>query len=218
MFTFRLYGFLIIIFLLFTGLTVSTAGGFIATTSNTGADTIRLYFPLRETGSNSSESANTLDTFMNVWYSKILAAMKEPILTDYEGDVEIYRFTWLRSFHRPIAIRLEKQGNAITLTGKVLNVNEGSHSGKLITIKSRRISESDWITAQAMLRNSNFWKLRVDTDARGFDGAEWILEGSTFESYNFTTVWSPGKKSEYAMLCLFLLKLSGIKVPEREIY
>jgi hypothetical protein len=176
MLTFRLYAFVITTLLLFTGLTVSTAGGIVATTNKMGADTIRLYFPLRETGSNSSDSANYLDTFMNVWYSRMLTAMKEPILTDYEGDVEIYRFTWLRSFHRPIAIRLEKQGNAITLTGKVLNANEGSHSGKLITINSRRIGERDWITAQAMLRNSNFWKLRVDTDARGFDGENGYLK------------------------------------------
>jgi hypothetical protein len=30
------------------------------------------------------------------------------VLVDYQGDSEIYRFTWLRTFHKPIAIRIQK--------------------------------------------------------------------------------------------------------------
>ena len=35
--------------------------------------------------------------------------MEEPVLSSYKGDKEIYRFTWLRTFHHPVAVRLEKK-------------------------------------------------------------------------------------------------------------
>jgi hypothetical protein len=88
-------------------------------------DTVLLYFPLKDSTQDSTECANSLDTFMNVWYSKNLAAMKEPILAEYEADNETYRFTWLRSFNEPITIRIQKVNSDFTLTVKRLSGQGG---------------------------------------------------------------------------------------------
>jgi len=75
---------------------------------------------------------NALDTFVTEWYSKMLFALQEPVLRNYQGDKEIYRFTWLRTFHHPISVRLEKQNNIIKLFVKVCNGAGGYEPGQLI--------------------------------------------------------------------------------------
>jgi hypothetical protein len=182
-------------------------------------DTLFLYFPLKNALEDSTEQANSLDTFRNVWYSKNLAAMKEPILTNCEEDIDIYRFTWLRTFHNPISIRVQKANNAFILNVKVLRGAKDSNSRRIITSKAFAITPQDWNQIQTKLKQINFWKLPGDDiDFRGFDGAEWILEGSTKDDYHFTTRWSPGKAGDFAKCCLYFLKLSRIKIADNEIY
>ena len=94
-------------------------------------DTIHLYFPLKEVGQDSIANANAIDTFMNCWYSEMLQALNEPILLGLDGDAEIYRFTWLRTFHNPIVIRIERKGGSIELTAKASNGAGGYKPGKL---------------------------------------------------------------------------------------
>lgn len=47
--------------------------------------------------------------FVSAWYSKHLSAMDEPSLLKMAeaGAHEVYRFTWLRTFHAPFAFRLD---------------------------------------------------------------------------------------------------------------
>ena len=49
------------------------------------------------------------DKFVNRWYGSHLTALGEPSLYTQRDDASkrIYRFTWLRTFHRPISVRLE---------------------------------------------------------------------------------------------------------------
>jgi len=42
------------------------------------------------------------------WYSKHLFAMKEPLLFNRKTEKHIYRFTWLRTFNKPMTFRIEK--------------------------------------------------------------------------------------------------------------
>ena len=60
-----------------------------------------IHFPRGELDPNSTE----LDSFRSEWYSSHLRAMSEPILAA-PTTTRTYRFTWLRSFHHPIAIRI----------------------------------------------------------------------------------------------------------------
>jgi hypothetical protein len=181
-------------------------------------DTVHLYFPLKENGQDSITNANALDTFMNIWYSKMLFALHEPILSDYDGDAEIYRFTWLRTFHNPITIRVQKKGDSINLTAKVSNGAGGYEPGQISIDKTIAVDIKVWNNIQSKFTNINFWNLPVEYDFRGTDGAEWILESATKDKYHFTTRWSPGRNSNYGKCSLYFLKLSDIKVPNDDQY
>ena len=181
-------------------------------------DTVHLYFPLKESGQDSITNANSLDTFMNVWYSKMLSALHEPILCNYEGESEIYRFTWLRTFHNPVTIRAEKLNDNIKLTARVSNGAGGYEPGKITIDKTILIDENKWKEIKVKFADLNFWTLPVETDFRGNDGSEWIVESSTKDKYHFTTRWSSGQDGAYGKCCLYLLKLSGIDVPKRDWY
>lgn len=75
--------------------------------------------------------------------------MKEPILADCEEDIEIYRFTWLRTFHNPIMIRAQKVKSNFTLTVKRLSVQGGYEPGQIIMNKTFKIKETEWDEIQA---------------------------------------------------------------------
>ena len=62
-----------------------------------------------------------IDSFILNWYSSALYAAKEPILYNYYLGHDIYRFLWLRSFHRPVVFSFNRDGNKIWLTTKELN-------------------------------------------------------------------------------------------------
>jgi hypothetical protein len=83
-------------------------------------DSITFYFPTsirQDTGTVKTE----IDTFKLSWFSSALYSAKEPILNNYYLGHDIYRFLWLRSFHRPVVISLNKDGNKVWLTIKELN-------------------------------------------------------------------------------------------------
>lgn len=57
-----------------------------------------------------AEKIFEIDPFNEVatWYSSQLCALNEPLIFDQKSGT-IYRFTWLRTFHHPVAIRIQKQ-------------------------------------------------------------------------------------------------------------
>ncbi len=181
-------------------------------------DTLTLYFPLKESGQDSITNSNSLDTFMNVWYSKMLFALHEPILCNYEGESEIYRFTWLRTFHNPVTIRVQKKGDSVSLTTKVSDGAGGYEPGKIKVDRTIPIDISEWKKIDEQFKTMDFWNLPVETDFRGNDGAEWILESVTKDKYHFTTRWSAGRNGNYGKCCLYFLKLSDLKIPKGDQY
>ncbi len=83
-------------------------------------DSITFYFPTSirlDTGIIKTE----IDTFKLNWYSSALYSAKEPILYNYYLGHDIYRFLWLRSFHRPVVFTFNRNGNKVWLTTKELN-------------------------------------------------------------------------------------------------
>lgn len=62
-----------------------------------------------------------IDSFTLNWFSSALYSAKEPILYNYYLGHDIYRFLWLRSFHRPVVISIHKANNKIWLITKELN-------------------------------------------------------------------------------------------------
>lgn len=117
----------------------------------------------------------------------------------------MFRFTWLRSFHKPVAIRIEKQGNKYLLTWKVGNGSGGYAPGKLITSKEKNITRSEWDTFQDKLNAIHFWSIKTVDKNIGNDGSEWILEGKTPKQYHVTDRWTPGPNTPYYICCDYLI-------------
>jgi len=160
---------------------------------------------------------NALDTFVNQWYSKMLFKMKEPVLINYKGDKEIYRFTWLRTFHHPVAVRLEKQNNSIKLFSKVCNGAGGYEPGQLIFDTILNVRDDQYKLLIQKIDSINFWNLKTEQrkDA-GLDGSEWIIEAVRDSKYHMVSRWSPreGRQVNFRSVGEFLVSLSKISSDE----
>jgi hypothetical protein len=69
------------------------------------------------------------------------------------------------------------------------------------------------------LNHVAFWKMptRPPEPELGLDGAQWIIEGRRAAQYHVVDRWTP-KKGSYRDAGLHFLQLSGLSVPEKELY
>jgi hypothetical protein len=68
------------------------------------------------------------------------------------------------------------------------------------------------------LDDSCYWQLATQDDSMdGNDGARWILEGVKGGRYHIVDRWTP-QNGSYRELCLYALKLSGLKLDASELY
>lgn len=149
------------------------------------------------------------------WYSKQLIALKEPVLND-PSSTKVFRFTWLRSFHNPIAIRLENKKDHITLYWKACDGKGGYDSGKLVTDKKKKLSLKEWTQFQQKIDSIDFWNIpTTDNSVFGVDGARWILEGKESGKYHVVDRWE-GRNIK--QICLDLLKMTDLEENVGRIY
>ncbi|OYZ02523.1 MAG: hypothetical protein B7Y37_01660 [Sphingobacteriia bacterium 28-36-52] len=179
-------------------------------------DSNTFYFPVRELS-----KSLTRDTFLNKWYSQMLFGLHEPVLYTSLDATETYRFTWLRTFHKPISIRLQNRFGDYILTLKMANGAGGYQIGKLIQDTSFYISKKEWNEFTSSINSIDFWKLpSADISEIGKDGSEWILEGQKNGKYHFVIRWTPNTPNtlKFRSCCEYLIKMSGLMVPNEEIY
>jgi hypothetical protein len=123
--------------------------------------------------------------FLEYCNSVHLESMNEPsfIEKSKNEDFHAYRFLWLRSFHQPICIRLEI--NTDGSAQLVIKMPWGYgifYSGELATGKSYKISKNAAQTFLGYLKKADFWNLKTKEEAKGLDGANWIIEGKPADS------------------------------------
>ena len=174
-------------------------------------DSTTVYFKTKAHWQDTTQ--NALDTFVNQWYSKMIFKMKEPVLINYKGDKEIYRFTWLRSFHHPMVVRLEKQNNSIKLLSKVCNGSGGYEPGQLIFDTTLNVTDDQYKLLIQKIDSMNFWNLETEQrEDRGLDGSEWILEAVRDNNYHMVTRWTPseGRQGNFRIVGEFLVSISKI--------
>lgn len=173
-------------------------------------DNIPYYFPLEVfTDSGSYVNSGRLEV---KWYSRHLFALNEPILYSDKSDNESYRFTWLRSFHDPVAIRIERNKDSYTLFWKQSDGSGGYEPGKIIVNQQKTIDKKTWDSFLDKLTGIDLWQLPSNEKNWGRDGALWILEGKTPLKYHVVVRWTPGKRSKYYKACDFLIKLTDLKI------
>ncbi len=149
------------------------------------------------------------------WYSKYLEAFDEPILCDYL-PMKVFRFTYLRSFDQPIAIRIENSNDTITIYWKIFNGEYGYEFGENIESQSKKLTIEDWESIVNKISALKFWNLPTqENEILGTDGSQWILEGNVEGKYHVVDRWSGGIITS---VCKALIKLTGLKIKEEDIY
>lgn len=181
-----------------------------------------LYFPYL-IKRNDTINRTAIDTITNEWYSYSLYKFNEPILSNFYLGKDIYRFFWLRSFHRPVIITLCKNDNIITLTTK--EFSGGAHyfekrrcmncdtvnlkDPKLILNETKVLTLDEWVNFENLLNKSDFRNTKPNNGQRGLDGAEWNIEAHLQQEYWFMGRWSPN--GDFFKCGEYLIKLSGLK-------
>jgi len=185
--------------------------------NSSGAVAQTRYFPPRSLDDDSRS-----DEFRSHWYSAALKALDEPSLWELSKlqKGESYRFLWLRSFHHPVAVRIDVRSDGSSqLVTKMTSGAGGYEPGQLTKSTSIGLTKVQTDRFLNKLKKHAFWELEPQNrESGGCDGAEWIIEGVRDGSYRIVLRWSP-MNGPVRDLGLFMLKdLARLKVPADEIY
>jgi len=157
----------------------------------------------------------SLNGFNDKWYSGTLSALQEPSLFALRNDksIEVYRFLWLPSFHRPISVRLtiNLDGTGSIVTRSVdshagLLTKPASDTGKLVQDATTVIDRVEvgeilgWLQRlafrsmpteeeQAALQGSGSASGGRMVPVYHVDGSQWILEGLRGGEYHVVDRW-----------------------------
>jgi len=144
----------------------------------------RDYFPKKALADDSWS-----DQFRADWYSSALKDMGEPSLFELatSPSAESYRFLWLRTFHHPVAIRVDVRADGTgVLTKKVRAGSAGfpSTARQVIENESRPLLRAETQGFLARLKIAGFWSLPGQFERGGMDGSQWIIEGAKGGKYH----------------------------------
>lgn len=163
-----------------------------------------------------------LSDFDVKWYTSALQAMKEPSLLELSKTrAHAYRFLWLRSFHNPVAVRLNVDDDGTSLlTVKVINGRGGHPPGALVKNDTKRLSKEYTEGFLDQVRELDYWSLPTheSMDSGGCDGAEWILEAVKDGRYKLVVRWSPEKGAVRTLGLAMMIDLAELKLLYQEVY
>lgn len=147
------------------------------------------------------------------WIEQELTDLKEDCLFDLNSDLDqtVYRFTWLRSFHHPIVVRLEKNKEELFVYWKEGKSISGEEPRGLKKSGKKKISIEEWNHFEKLM--DGFDTLYNTYHYPSVDGSRWVLEKSKEASYKACDIY--GKRKE---ACLYLLQLTRLKIKPKEIY
>lgn len=146
-------------------------------------------------------------------YAQALAAAGEPslVLTQRPDKTatNVYRFTWLRSFHKPIVVRIQEgTGGTLLITASRLSGLGGDGPGKVEARVARELTTAEARQFLFVLNGTNRLKLKAVSCDKGYDGAQWIFEASDKGAYRYVNRWSP-KTGSVRALGTSMLKFTG---------
>lgn len=166
----------------------------------------KLFFPENE----------DIDNFVNIWFTTQLVGLNETSLFDQAQASTnlVFRFLWLRSFHKPVVIRIEKnETNKLKIVAKMATGAGGYDPGEVEKEISRELTDEEMKEFYLKFNQSDFWNTLKEKDngMRMLDGAEWIFEGVENGKYHVVVRTSLAEKTNpYKEMGRFLLKLTGL--------
>lgn len=194
-----------------------------------------LYFPPKLfIDSLHFHNVNKVDTSKVEWYSDLLFATQEPILTNYYLGKEIIRFTWVRTYDEKIIIRIEKTANGIILYRKKLkhlnqdqfktSDNSWSYPKRLYNESkfeyakndSRKIELKTWDDLTKRIKDNKLWQMGTYKFSTGVDGAMWLIEIHSKDGWYLAERHSPTIEQDKGFMDVgqLILKLAGLQKEE----
>ena len=162
------------------------------------------------------------DHFKSDWYSAQLSALQEPSLYQMikAANAESYRFLWLRTFHHPVAVRIDVNPDGTSLlTAKMASGAGGYRPGTISEKHSQMLSKEQTSAFLSQVEASKFWRApNPINDQRGTDGSQWIIEGLKRGRYHVVDRWSPTSGVARQLGFMMAFNLANLKVPKDEIY
>ena len=154
-----------------------------------------------------------LSSFEAGWFSRHLRAADEPSLYQAslagKGVGKSYRFTWLRSFHAPIIVRIdETPTGGMRMTAKRLSGKGGYAPGHVEASISRRLTIEEATALRHLLASSTLTNEKPAGCDEGLDGAQWIVETNIDGDYRFVNRWG-GSAPSVREFGLMLLGFTG---------
>lgn len=163
------------------------------------------YFPAPD-----EEELMPSELFELAWFAHFLEAMDEPSLSCRGGDA--VRFTWLRTFHHPVAVRVEWGGDdGARLTAVELGGAGGYEPGAVVRRLERVLSAEEEGELARVLQREDLFGMDPPSEESGLDGAAWILEGRRGGRYRVMQEWSPDA-GPVRRMGLALLSLTGWEI------
>jgi hypothetical protein len=155
-----------------------------------------------------------VDDLVRSWYSRQLRALEEPSLYPPKQFTEIYRFTWLRTFHNPMVFRFTVHDDgAGTLIVKRTNGAGGYKPGVVDMRKDITLSKGQVDELKRNLDDMSYWEQPTKLKTRGMDGAQWIVEANANGKYMIVDRWSDSDPAIQAW-GMQLITVSGVDVGE----
>ncbi len=149
-------------------------------------------------------------------FSKDLTKMQEPVIYNHklQEDEAIFRFSFFPSFHPPVAFRVMKNNQDVTLYWKILITEIDPKTGNEISYSVKEghkpMTASQYEQLLQYMEEVRFDELPHSEFEMMLDGAQWVIERVTdhgFKAY-FTNVAGNNIRQIYS----FLNKISGVKL------
>jgi hypothetical protein len=153
-------------------------------------------------------------------YSFKFFGMKPKLYKDTISDEE-YRFLCMPSVHHQFIISIQKKANSYSISWSKSNAvwETDSKKAKAGPLKSKEISESQWLEFVKKVHDMDFWHMvqanerlyKADGNKADSDDA-WLFEGKNNKRYHIICWWEPAPHSEKLYNCLkYMLNLTGMK-------
>lgn len=147
-----------------------------------------------DTADCSSVPYMAMDDFSNDWYSRFWRAAEEPSLylqSQKAKALRSERFTWLRSFHEPVFIRLDWLSDGhVRMTAKELTGAGGYDPGGIGRTNQRLLSGEELERLDTARGSLKPYQRPAVVCSGGVDGARWILEALEAGDYVFIDRWT----------------------------
>jgi len=196
-----------------------------AAPSNVSAERASLLIEIPSNAGSAARACSQTDTYFastpltdrEGWYGKHLRVLGErPLCASSDATPEVYRLTWLPSFHPTVIVRIQRSSGDYHLTAKAESGAGGYEPGHLARDTSFTLREAEASEFAGLLSAARFWAMPTEPPPNGTigsDGAQWVLEGLVRNRYHVVDRWSPeknGPDAHYRRLAEWMLARSGL--------